>query len=66
MRFTAREAYDPGDGELVEIDLTSQVIRHSTGIEINHSGEVKVEVPDKSPFPSVTYILPEKWTIQPL
>jgi hypothetical protein len=64
--ITAQAAYDPGGGELVAIDLTSQTIRHSAGIVIARSGEVKVEAADKSPLPSVTYILPEKWAIQPL
>ncbi len=64
--ITAQEAYDQGSGELVAIDLTTQAIRHSAGIEISHSGDVKLGTADKSPLPSVTYILPEKWTIQPL
>ena len=64
--ITAQAAYEAGGGELVAIDLTNQAIRHSIGIEITHSGEVNVEAADKSPLPSVTYILPEKWTIQPL
>lgn len=62
--ITAQKAYDPVDGELIAIDLTSQAIRHSAGLEIPRSGEVNVEAADKSPLPSVTYILPEKWTIQ--
>jgi len=63
--ITAQAAHEAGGGELVAIDLTDQAIRHTTGIEITHSGEVNVEAADKSPLPSVTYILPEKWTIQP-
>jgi hypothetical protein len=64
--ITAEEALNPRGGELVAIDLTSQVIQPSAGVEITRSGEVNVESIQQSPLPTVTYILPEKWTIQAL
>src|SRR3990172_8649089 len=64
--ITAEEAYHTQGGELVAIDLTRQIIRVSSGLEVNHSGEVSVEAKKKSPLPTVTYILPEIWTIQAL
>jgi hypothetical protein len=64
--ITAEEALNPRGGELVAIDLTNQVIQPSAGVEITRSGEVNVESIQQSPLPTVTYILPEKWTIQAL
>jgi hypothetical protein len=64
--ITAEEALNPRGGELVAINLTSQEIQTSAGVEITRSGEVNVESIQQSPLPTVTYILPEKWTIQAL
>ena len=62
--ITAKEAYDTQRGELVAIDLSRLIIRASSGLEITHSGEVNVEAGKKSPLPTVTYTLPEKWKFQ--
>ena len=62
--ITAREAYNPRGVKLVAIDLNEQVIRSSAGVEITRSGEVNVETGKPSPLPTVTYILPERWTVQ--
>jgi hypothetical protein len=64
--ITAEEASNPGSDELVAIDLIQQVIRPSAGIAITRSGEVDVAATDKSPRPTVTYILPKRWTMRPL
>ena len=64
--ITAREAYNPRGGRLVTIELTRQVIQSSPGMEIQRSGEIVVESGKQAPLPSVTYILPEKWTIRSL
>lgn len=64
--ITAEAAHKPLGGKLVAIDLNSQVIRPSAGVEVTRSGEVNVESEKQSPLPSVTYFLPEKWTIQAL
>ena len=63
---TEQEAYNPRGGQLVVIDLAGGVIRASAGVEISLSGEVKVEAGKKPPIPTVTYILPEHWTIETL
>ena len=62
--ITAQEASDTQRGELLVIDLDSQIIRVSSGLEITHSGEVNVEAEKKPPLPTVTYTLPEKWKFQ--
>lgn len=64
--ITAEAAHNPLGSKLVAIDLTSQVIRPSAGVEVTRSGEVNVETGKQSPLPTVTYFLPEKWTIQAL
>jgi hypothetical protein len=64
--ITSREAFDTQRCEVVAIDLTRQIIRHSSGLEITITGEVNVEAEKKLPNPTVTYILPQGWTIQAL
>lgn len=64
--ITTEEAFSPRGGELVTIDLIRQVIQPSAGLEITTAGEITVETDSRSPKPTVTYILPQGWTVQPL
>ena len=53
-------------GELVLIDLTVQTIRASAGVHIPAAGEVQIRAGETARKPTVTYILPQNWTVQPL
>jgi len=63
---TAQVAAQPEGGELVVIDLAVQTIRASAGVHIPTAGEVRIRAGETARNPTVTYILPQDWTIQPL
>ncbi len=63
---TRQAATQPVAGELVVIDLTAQAIRASAGVHIPATGEVRIRAGKSARKPTVTYILPQNWTIQPL
>jgi hypothetical protein len=63
---TNRAASQPLAGELVLIDLTSQTIRASAGVHILAAGEVRISAGETTHHPTVTYILPQNWAIEPL
>ena len=63
---TGQVATQPGAGELVVIDLAVQTIRVSAGVHISTVGEVRIHAGESARNPTVTYILPQNWTIQPL
>jgi hypothetical protein len=64
--ITAEEAFARRGCELAAIDLIRQVIRHSAGLDLTIAGEINVNTDRKPPAPTVTYILPQGWTIQAL
>ena len=61
---TEREAMHPRACELVVLDLTQHTISASEGVTIPLSGEVHVSIGEGRTNQSVTYILPQDWTIQ--
>jgi hypothetical protein len=61
---TEREAMHPRACELVVLDLTQHTISASEGVTIPLSGEVYVSIGEGRTNQSVTYILPQDWTIQ--
>ncbi len=63
---TRQAATQPVTGELVVIDLTVQTIHVSAGLHIRAAGEVRIHAGGTARKPTVTYILPQNWTIQPL
>jgi hypothetical protein len=64
--LSGQEACQPRGAPLVVIDLARRAIQHAGGFEIDRSAEVGVEAGREAPIPTVTYILPENWTIQAL
>ena len=62
--ITAQAAMQPADGGLVLIDLPGRTIRASDTVKIPPSGEVLIPSRELPPAPSVTYILPQSWSIQ--
>jgi hypothetical protein len=63
---TRQAATQPLAGELVLIDLSLQTIRASAGVSIPAAGEVRIRAGETSHHPTVTYILPQNWAIEPL
>jgi hypothetical protein len=61
---TEREAMNPRACELVVLDLAQHTISASEGVTIPISGEVHVSIGEGRTNQSVTYILPQDWTIQ--
>jgi hypothetical protein len=64
--LTGQAATQTATGELVLIDLSARTIRASAGVHISTAGEVPIRNVKSSPSPSVTYILPKSWAVQPL
>jgi hypothetical protein len=62
--ITKELAFERRGANLAVFDLPLQVIRTSEGLEINASGDVRVDPEKKSSAPTVTYILPQDWSIQ--
>jgi hypothetical protein len=63
---TQQAATQPMAGELVLIDLSKQTIRASAGVRIPSAGEVRILAGETTRHPTVTYILPQNWVIEPL
>lgn len=63
---TEQAATQPLAGELVLIDLPLQTIRASAGVQIPAAGEVRIRAGGTAHNPTVTYILPQNWSIEPL
>jgi hypothetical protein len=63
---TGLAATQPGACDLAVIDLTARTIQASAGLKIPASGEVRIRAGDTTPKPTVTYILPQNWKIQPM
>ncbi len=61
---TEREAMHPRACELVVLDLTQHTISASEGVTIPLSGDVHVSIGEGRTNQSVTYILPQDWTVQ--
>ena len=64
--ITTEEAFIMRGCDLVVIDLAQQVIQPSAGIVITSEGEINVDTDKKLIKPTVTYILPQEWTVQAL
>jgi len=63
---TRQEARQPRACDLVVIDLTACSIRTSIGLNVHSTGEIRMRTGEIANGPSVTYILPQQWTIQTL
>ena len=63
---TSRAAFERREGDLVVIDLARKVIRPSPGVAITIEGEINLNTDKALPGPTVTYILPQGWAIQPM
>lgn len=61
-----RAALTGGDQELVIIDLVERTISTSQEELVASSGEVLVQVGERTTEQAITYILPKEWNIQPL
>jgi len=62
---TEQEATQPHGCDLVLIDISGHTIHAPISLSIHASGEVRIRPDEGSTSPTVTYILPQGWTIQP-
>jgi len=63
--LTRQEATQAHAGELVIIDLTSRSIQAPASLNVRPSGEIRIRSGGATPGPTVTYILPQGWSVQP-
>ncbi len=63
---TERAALERRGCEVVVFDLTDHVIRVSGAVPILASDEIRIHDGNETTNRTVTYILPQGWTIQPL
>jgi hypothetical protein len=61
---TKQEATQPWTPDLVLIDIPEHSIHAPVSLNILASGEVRIRPGEGSTSPTVTYILPQDWTIQ--
>ena len=63
--LTRQEATQPRACELVIIDVGSRSIKAPASLNVLSSGEIHIRPGGSVPGPTVTYILPQGWSIQP-
>ena len=63
---TETEALVPREGDLVVLDLAQHIVFVSESLDIPLSGEVQIHNGQTQTDKTVTYILPQKWTIKPI
>ena len=61
---TKQEATQPRTSDLVLIDIPEQSIHAPASLNILASGDVRIRPNEGGSSPTVTYILPQDWTIQ--
>jgi len=64
--MTEREALVPRENELVVLDLAQHNIISSESLDIPFSAEVHIYNDQTQTNKTVTYILPQNWTIEPI
>jgi len=62
---TRQEATQARACDLVLVDIPGHTIHAPEGLNIHASGEVRIRPGEGNTSPTVTYILPQGWTIQP-
>jgi len=62
---TRQEAMQARGCELVIIDINSQTIKIPASLNVHPSGEIHIRSGGSIAGPTVTYILPQDWSIQP-